>query len=430
MKPKQLIFIILLALIGFVFYSGCEEQTLTSQLGPEWYTQNNWSGNNSIGNISRNFDTRYSPKIVFEKVTHNFGNVGMNSSHICEFRFKNIGNSLLKIDEVKNICGCTPFQLIQREYAPGEIGTLKVQYYAETNLGPITKQLHVYSNDPRNPNVDITIKAKVISKVNCEPTTLNLMLGKNNGSCPPIEISSVDKKPFSIKHFSSTNNCITADFDPSATATKFVIHPKVDTTKLEEGSEGRIEIGLTHPECDSIQLTINTIPKFRISPQTLTITNAEPQKAIYKKVRIFSNYNEKFDLESISSSNNLVKVVSNSRIDNGYELGLEVTPPATNGTMRIFSEVFYVKVKGGQNLEIPLHGFYSHSAVPSRTTARASTRNYVRNNSNLTSTQAFSQNSSSTTTSSDSKKCKKCGPKEYQFDPKKNTASMKLLQEQ
>ena len=430
MKPKQLILIILLAFTGFLFQSGCEEQATTTQLSPEWFTQGNWPTDNSIGNIA-NYDNRsginYGPRIAFEKISHNFGNVGMNTNHLCEFRFKNIGDAPLKINEVARVCGCTPFELKEREYAPGEIGTLRVQYYAESDLGSATKQLFISSNDPRNPKVTLTLQARVITKVNYEPKNLNLLLGKSNAACPPIEIASVDNKPFSIKYFNSTNNCVTADFDPSASATKFVLQPKVDMTKLEQAQEGRIEIGLTHPECGAIELTVNTVPKYRISPQGLVITNAEPKKPIYKKVRILNNYNEKFDLESISSNNNSVKVVSNSIINNGYELGLEITPPETNGKTSTFTEVFYVKVKGGQNLEIPLQGFYSHSAVPlsSQTTARRGTRNYSRNSSNVGSASTYSKSSNSTSKSS--KKCPTCGPKEYKFNPKDNKATAELI---
>ncbi len=429
MKPKQLILIILLACTGFLFQSGCEEQATMTQLSPEWFNQGNWPTGNSIGNIV-NYDNHsnvnYGPKIAFEKVTHNFGNVGMNTDHLCEFRFKNIGNAILTIDEVSRVCGCTPFQLEKREFAPGEIGTLQVRYYAETDLGPTTKQLYINSNDPRNPKVTLTLQAKIITKVNYEPKNLNLLLGKNNGSCPPIEIFSVDKKPFSITHFSSTNNCVTADFDPSASATKFVLQPKVDMTKLEQTTEGRIEIGLTHPECGAIKLTVNTIPKYRVSPQGLIITNAEPKKPIYKKLRILNNYNEKFDLESISSNNNFVKVVSNSIINNGYELGLEITPPETNGKTGTFTEMFYVKVKDGENLEIQCQCYYSHNIVSaSRTTARRGTSNYSRNSSNVGSAQTFAKSSNSTSKSS--KSCPNCGPKEYKFNPKDNKATAELI---
>jgi hypothetical protein len=413
MKRNWVISILLLANCVCLLQSGCEEQaTTTRQLSPDWFTQGNWPTTQSAAGTNR----AGAPRIVFEKVTHNFGNVGPVTSHLCEFRFRNAGNGILKIDEIDRICGCTPFLLEKREYAPGEIGTLKVRYYAETELGPTTKQLYVKSNDRTNPNVTLTIQANIMSKVDYEPKTLNLLLGKNNAGCPTITIASIDNRPFSIKHFRSTNNCITADFNPSATATRFLLQPQVDMSKLQSMQEGRIEIGLTHPECNSITVGINTVPKFRISPRSIVVSGAEPRKPIFKKVRILHNYNEDFELESAYSNNNLVKVVGNSRIRDGYELELEITPPDTSGKSRIFTEVFSLKTKSGDRLEIPCSGFYSSSAVPSQRPVRRTD-----------SQPGDYTQQDSTKNSKDSKDCPTCGPKEYKFNPKKNEASLNLL---
>jgi hypothetical protein len=413
MKRNWVILILLLISCTLLLQYGCEEQTRTSsQLSPDWFTQGNWpTYQPAAGNASRG-----EPKITFEKVTHNFGNVGPVTNHLCEFRFRNTGGGILKIDEVDRICGCTPFLLEKREYAPGETGTLKVRYYAETELGPITKQLYVKSNDRINSNVTLTIQANVMSKVDYEPKTLNLLLGKNNAGCPTITLGSIDNRPFSIKYFRSTDNCVTADFNPSLTATRFVLQPQVDMSKLQTFQEGRIEIGLNHPECKSITVEINTVPKFRISPRSIVVSDAEPRKPIFKKVRILHNYNEDFELESAHSNKNLVKVVSNSKIRDGYELELEITPPDTGGKSRIFTEVFSLTTKSGDRLEIPCSGFYSSSVVP----VHRPTRRTRSESSNFASSEAESSTKKS-------KKCPTCGPKEYKFDPDNKEASLKLI---
>jgi hypothetical protein len=408
------IWVILILLCVCLVQSGCEEQTATPrQLSPDWFTRGNWPTNQPDMGASR----RAEPRIVFEKVTHNFGNVGPVTNHLCEFRFRNAGTGILKIDEVSRICGCTPFLLDKRQYAPGEIGTLKVRYYAETELGPITKQLYVHSNDRTNPEVTLSIQANVMSKVDYEPKTLNLLLGKNNAGCPTITIASIDNRPFSIKHFRSTDNSITADFNPSTTATRFVLQPQVDMSKLQTIQEGRIEIGLTHPECDSITVGVNTVPKFRITPRSIVVSGAEPRKPILKKVRILHNYNEDFELESAYSNKNLVKVVGNSRIRDGYELELEITPPDSGGKSRIFTEVFSLKTKSGDMLEIPCSGFYSSSAVPSN----RSTTKMTRGQSGSFTPEGSIANSK------DEEDCPTCGIKQYNFNPETKKSSLKLV---
>jgi len=87
------------------------------------------------------------PKIVFEKEIHNLGEIGPGTKNVCEFRFTNTGDSMLKIKKVSKTCSCTPFTLEKREYAPGESGTVKITYHASRSPGAVTRRLYVYSND-------------------------------------------------------------------------------------------------------------------------------------------------------------------------------------------------------------------------------------------------------------------------------------------
>ncbi len=392
MKPNKLTLTVLVVGCVLLLQAGCEEEAMAPrELSPDWFKQQTWAAMNPRA-------AKAVPRITFEKVTHNFGDVGPGTNHLCEFRFTNSGDGVLKIGQVSKTCGCTPFLLDKTEYAPGESGTLKVRYYAEAPYGSTTKQLFVSSNDRQNPKVALTIKARLIAKVNYEPKTLRLSLKHQNAACPQITLTSIDNQPFSIRHFRSTANCITADYNPSAKATKFVLQPKVDMAKLEGTLNGRIEIGLTHPECKTVSISLNTLPRFRVAPRPIVIREAQAKRSIVKKIRIQNNYNDDFELESVSSKNGTVKVLSNTRLKDGYELNLSITPPATVNRTGVFTDVIFVKLKGGRSLEIPCSGFYSGQGAMPRTASRAPSRASTRNTSK--------------------KDCPTCGPKRLYFGPK------------
>lgn len=388
MKPNWLTLTTVIVGLGLLFHAGCEEQAAAPQrLSPEWFDRfQQPSGPKVASTAGRPSPSRLSPTITFEKLMHDFGDVGPGTSHLSEFKFTNTGDGILRIGEIGKTCGCTPFSLAKREYAPGESGTLKVQYYSDTQRGSTAKQLFVYSNDKAQPEVALTIKATIITKVAYEPKTLNLLLKQENAGCPRITLSSIDNQPFSISSFKSTANCITADFNPSVKATSFVLRPKVDMAKLEKTPHGRIEVGLTHPECNMITIGVSTLPRFSISPRSIIVRGAEPQRTIVKRVRIVNNYDENFQLESALSKNGIIRVQSNKAIRDGYEIELEVTPPAAGSRARMFTDVFSVKLKDGRKLEIPCSGFYAGSTA----SARTATKN--------------------------EKECKVCGPK--MIDPK------------
>jgi len=386
MKPNRLILTILIMTCCLLLQAGCEEEAMAPRQGlsSDWFQQfQQIQQPSQPTTTTRTRFQRKTPKIEFEQVVHDFGNVGPGTSNLCEFKFTNAGNGTLKIGEITKTCGCTPFSLAKKEYAPGENGTLKVNYFSEQLRGQTTKHLVIHSNDRENPEVTLDVKADIKMQVDSEPKTLNLLLKQENANCPQLTLTSIDNQPFSIKSFKSTANCITADYDPSEKATKFVLQPKVDMELLEKTLNGRIEIGLTHPECKTISVGISTLPKFKIVPRSIIVRGMATQEPI--KLRILNNYDEDFELESFSSSKGAVKVLSNTIVRNGYELELEITPPASKNTKRIFTEKFFVKTKEGQQLEIPCNVFYSKTAP------------------------------ASLTTKTNDKECKTCGPKLFDF---------------
>ena len=232
-----------------------------------------------------------------------------------------------------------------------------MQYLSDSQFGPTTKQLLVRSNDPANPEVTLAINAKIAAKVDYEPKVLSLVLRQENAGCPAITLVSVDNQPFAITHFTSTGNSISADFDPAAQATSFVLQPKVNIENLEKTLNGVIEIGLSHPECKKVTVSVSTLPRFRVSPRSIIVRGVEPNQPVIRTVRIQNNYNEPFEPASVSSQSGTVKVLNQVLVNGGYELEIEIRPPANR--TRTFAETISVKLKDGRQLEIPCNVFYS-----------------------------------------------------------------------
>ena len=298
------------------------------------------------------------PKITFENIISDFGQIGITSSKkIAEFKFTNTGNGLLKIKEVEKCCNVAII-LDKTEFAPGQSGVLKAEFQSNQKPGPMSRILYIRSNDTTKPRLALTIEAMIVSKVSYAPKSLKLFLGEENAGCPLIVLNSLDNQPFSIRRFTSTGQSITADIDSSVEATKFVLSPKVDTEKLNENPKGRINISLTHPEEKAVEILFDLVPKFSIIPSSIFIVNAEPQKPIVRKVSVVNNYGGAFEIESFSSQNNTVNILGQETISSGYQLDVEITPPAREGKT-IFTEAFMIKIKGGNELVVICQGFYS-----------------------------------------------------------------------
>ncbi len=298
------------------------------------------------------------PKISFENTISNFGQIGVTSGKkVAEFKFTNTGDSLLKITEVEKCCDVVPV-LDKTEFAPGQSGVLKAEFQSNQKPGLMSLILYIRSNDTTKPRLALTIKAMVVSKVSYAPKNLKLFLEEENAGCPKIVLSSIDNQPFSIRRFTSTGDSITADIDSSVGATKFVLSPKVDMEKLNENPKGRINISLTHPEEKAIEILFDMVPKFSISPSSIFIVNAVPQKPIVRKVSVLNNYGGAFEIESFSSQNNTVNILRQETISSGYQLDVQITPSPSEGKS-IFSEALMIKIKGGDELIVICQGFYA-----------------------------------------------------------------------
>ena len=392
MKVNRLIATVLGVCCVLILQAGCEEEAARPQrLDPSWFRQFDTQFEQSPAysqppaypqppaysqpparamppTVAQSVK-RPEPRITFDKRVHNFGDVGLKTQRLAEFTFTNTGDGVLSIGAITKSCGsCTAFQLDKGEYGPGESGTLKVKFYADTQPGQTTKNLTIHSNDPVNPDLVIAVTAKVISKIEFEPKELNLLLKQANGGCPKIKLTSTDGQPFAISHFKSTADCISIDYDPSVKAMEFVLEPKIDMARLAGNLSGRIEIGLTHPECMAVQMGVRTVPMYRFSP--IFARGAKPNESLVKRVQIISNYNKNFAIASVSSRKGTATVVNTKSIGNGYELEVAITPP-TGKKLGIFSETLLVNTGNGDQIEIPCNVYFAGARVPAPTAKKA-----------------------------------------------------------
>lgn len=104
-----------------------------------------------------------SPKMIFNKKEHNFGDIKLGETVNTEFIFTNKGGAPLQIFKTKASCGCTAFSPEKTTLAPGESSNIKVTFNtAGKHEGDQQQSVTIYTNDPAEPTQMITIKGKVV----------------------------------------------------------------------------------------------------------------------------------------------------------------------------------------------------------------------------------------------------------------------------
>lgn len=149
------------------------------------------------------------PKIHFESLTYDFGRVAETKSHSGQVHFTNAGGSTLVIDEIKASCGCTAVALEKREYAPGETGTIEIEF-KPVAPGEQKKFINVMTNDVATPLVRITMKADVIGFLEIEPRMIEvgtLRFGQEHRTTATVSSPDPD---FVIDRVSTSNPSVSA----------------------------------------------------------------------------------------------------------------------------------------------------------------------------------------------------------------------------
>ncbi len=98
--------------------------------------------------------------ISFDRTTFDYGTVKTGADGHRVFTVKNTGDKPLIISKVQASCGCTTPEWSQDPIMPGKTAEIKVGYNT-TIVGPFTKIIEVYSNDPANSRSVINIKGTV-----------------------------------------------------------------------------------------------------------------------------------------------------------------------------------------------------------------------------------------------------------------------------
>ena len=103
---------------------------------------------------------------VFKLASDNYdiGKMKPASTQEIEFKFTNEGKSDLFLRHIRATCGCTPIQQGSAQGSgikPGESSSIKATFNSGGYKGKVTKTIFVYTNDPKNSEVMLTLTADV-----------------------------------------------------------------------------------------------------------------------------------------------------------------------------------------------------------------------------------------------------------------------------
>lgn len=116
--------------------------------------------------------SRGEPQLTVETVQLDLGDVPNGEIVTRDVPVRNAGDAVLVVENISTSCGCTAATLDSMQLAPGESGTLRIEYDAGAHgpelTGPMVRQVFLNSNDPAQPEVVIELAVNVIPPLQAE----------------------------------------------------------------------------------------------------------------------------------------------------------------------------------------------------------------------------------------------------------------------
>ena len=379
MKKSCVFLLMVITLCALNFFTGCQEKQAAAD--PEKPALKSKTPATAALDADEEADTesdapagnkKGTPNIVFENVIADMGKMEPGEYYDLEFPFTNRGNGELIIDKTHATCGCTIPKLDKKNYTPGESGVIKVRYHAQKSAGKVNKAIDVYTNEPKRNTHKLNIAGYVELTVAVDPKVLHLSLKKPNAAAPQITVKSLKNEPFSISEIRDYNKTITFDFDPTKKATEFVLTPKIDMDKLKEKPNGALVIKTLTPAASQLSISYEAPEIVEISRPRIILQGAHPGEVEEKEIWITSNYGDNFEIESMTSRNNIIEAVSQEKVGNKIKLIVKITPPdPAEISRRHFTDMLDLKIKIDDDImtqTISCNGWYGADVASAMTT--------------------------------------------------------------
>lgn len=139
------------------------------------------------------------PKAVAAEPIADVGSVAKGDNAAHDFVIKNEGTADLQITNVQPACGCTVARY-DKTIAPGKTGSIHVVVDTTTFSGAIAKYVTAFTNDPDNPQIQLTVKAKVEPYIAIKPGYARFIVvrGESQQGIITQTLSATDGQTFDI----------------------------------------------------------------------------------------------------------------------------------------------------------------------------------------------------------------------------------------
>jgi hypothetical protein len=265
--------------------------------------------------IATNTPVKRAPRIQFETNLFDFGKITGVETMSGTFKFKNVGDAVLKLDPPQASCECTEPKVTPNVVPPGQSGEVSFTIKLDRPLSG-QRMIMVHSNDPKTPNVPLTIQLDYTPLYEFNPKALAIILpaGKSDVQSQVV-VSRKDGKPLGIDRVTSSQEWIMPVLDPSAKPEQSSARINV-TVHRPSGPPAPINATIqlwssqVSQPLQSLPVTGEVLGELAANPRSLYWVipdfgknrSAYPDEALTRKIELKSVLGHEVELKKITST--------------------------------------------------------------------------------------------------------------------------------
>ena len=255
------------------------------------------------------------------------------------FEIRNDGDVPLEVTDVKPACGCTVAKY-DKTIAPGEIGRVNVKLKTESFSGPIDKKVSVFTNDPENPKLQLSVKANVKPYIVVTPgfARFNYVRGEEIGTIAQtvwaedvegLEITEI-KTPYDHLQV-SFREATEAEHHEKGQGRQWRVEVGLDEDAPVGALRDYLEIRFNHPKQKFAKIPISGFvrPRQHITPEKIDLGKLEGDFLPLRHTFHLSSFvTERIDLTTVETGHDAISAEvqqSPNDRDKGYRFRIVLT---------------------------------------------------------------------------------------------------------
>lgn len=252
------------------------------------------------------------------------GSVAKGDKVAQDFEIRNDGPGTLEITDVKASCGCTVASF-DKSIPAGKSGKVHVVVDTVTFTGPISKGVTVYTSDPANPQIELTVRAKIEPYIAVKPGYARYVVVRGEAKEGTIvqTLWAPDGSPMDIVKVDSPWPYLTATFRQAQEGERLPdVDPKIKQWRVEmllsnEATvgplAGYVTVHTTHAKQKLVEIPVSGFVR-----PVIAVT---PPKADFGQVEVKEPLRRALDVRSFATEP--IRLIGIDPVGQGIEAKLE-----------------------------------------------------------------------------------------------------------